>query len=343
MAWRDQYGELDQLDPHEFITDPEREARIYRARGAKKAAAARWDRGPLDGILAQLVAGKDANVILDQVAERNALLDLEWRGRGVHVLTPRNIAGGPGVLCEHVQRDVNSTLAREMLRHLLQQLNQVKRHRSPGRDLLCVRGRAAFWGRQMQSLRARMSEEEIDHLHWEACWRAEQRGQPDPPRHRVWWKYVPKLNAQGKNQLGGPAGRVNKSVPTIYRWLKAWKLGDVLQSWQPRLKHGELAQDAVMPRVGKWAYSEVQVLGSLPGLLMRKLAQWWAKQRRDNPHKRPRAAGEPLELDGYDASAPATGPPQSRADAARAFDDLGRDMRLSLSDLDDLEQSCGYT
>ena len=251
-------------------------------------------------------------------------------------LTHANFSGGRVVIDEHAQRTIESPNARKRLLHLLRQLNKVRRYREFGRDLLCARGQDAFHGRQ--KVRLPMSEAEIDLRHDMACHDAALVGKPLPPRHKIAWVYCPKLNAQGKNQLGGQAGQNNVSVPTIWRWCRVWELVGVAQSHQPRSD----APDAVMPRIGKYAYSEFQVLGELPALMLRTLARWWAKERRDNPHKRPRAAGEPRDLEEYDASAPATGPPWGRADAARAFDDLGRDMRLSLSDLDDLEQSCGY-
>jgi hypothetical protein len=335
----------------------EKRRRVMRARAAKPTREARSARKRFRSECAtahELVLahkGERSAYVLE-VLTGSCAMGYAWAADIAAVMTRGHVAHG--LIAEDDIRTMDSPLARELLTFGLRIIGLVER--SDDHSKLSLRGQEAFWGQQ-HYVDVDMSPEECDlrRLHLEERrarvaerthdrdFTRELHGEAPKLRAVEEWetrrKYLRTYDANGRHQSGGLAGRHKRSPRTIGRWGKLFQVAGVFRSKQPKA----WAEDAVMPRVGSWAYGEWMLLREPSPTLMEKLQKCWgeldARRRRAGRPER-RAAGEPKQHPQGSAGAP-RGPPRDGS-APDPRDDWGASLGLTASELDDIEQTIGF-
>lgn len=320
---RDEHGLLSRQDAWDF---PEHSATNRRIRRARMASRRRRFRGGAHGVyLAMLSNGTKVHKVLELVNGRS-VMGMAWTAAITHFVT--HVRFWPTIeIATTRQRRLDSPAARRGVRIILNLLALLERN---GPEKLSVLGQNAFWGKSYEP--GGYTREELD-LKWaERDALREIHGQVRLSRLNR--KPLRKLNAAGRHQQGGLAARVDLEVRQLQRWLDALKLARLFRSRQPRSD----ADDAILPRNGSWAYPEITVLREPAEAVIERLQEMWGELERAGVPL-PRGQGEPRRTKhGHVESA--RGPPESWL-AVEPDEHLHRDIGLSLTELDEIEQLCG--
>lgn len=296
-----------------------------------KPAKVRQGSVPLSAEIAMWHAGTHAEAIVDSIC-RSTHLGVEWQALLLRGMTHARYEGGE-MICDAPQRDSNSPCARHFLLFCMDILKHIVRTEDTDHEFK-VRGKKyAWWGKQHEP--KTRDPLELDQLMADKEANAEIHGTKPMSRWRFNRRYVRVRNEEGKHQQHGIAGRTDRGVRTISRYAAVAKKLGLFMSSQPRND----APDAVMPRFGSYAYPEWILLKKPPEGLLKRLRHWWGEVTRAGKPLRQRA-GEPPRVAPALTVSP-RGPPQARLHAAQPDEDLDRDIGLSLTELDDLEQLCG--
>lgn len=334
----------------------EKRRRIMRARACKPSREARANRRRFKRGCAtahQLVLlwkGERSEYVLNSLFS-SCPLGWQWAADIEAMMTRGSLTHG--IIAEDDIRTLDSPKARELLAWCLRKIGEVQR--SECGTKLVITGQDAYWGRQHEVLQE-MSDVEFAtrkheleekraaraHRDFDRNFSREVAGEVPRRREVQDWEVrrrsLRTYDAEGHHQAKGDAARHKCSVRTIGRRARLARAAGLFRSRQPKA----WADDAVMPRIGSWAYGEWCLLREPGEALMAALQECWgegeaARRALGKPPRR--AAGEPRQAAKHSAGAP-RGPP-SDGSAPDPRDDWGASLGLTASELDDIEQTIG--
>jgi hypothetical protein len=344
VAKRDEYGELAAHDQWDAWNDEARAKRIRRALSGKRRSSAanagrvrvRHGVDMLGRELGALYNGRKSEQVIEMFCghtERGIAL-----GADILKAMTHGRFHWPPMICETPIRTADSPCARKFLEYMLRHLTCLERN---GPEKISVRGTDAFWGLQHEPVQ--MGDFEFDCKLAQMQVSADLNGRPEPKAFRVRRRYVATRNAEGKNQIGGMGGRLNRSARQVCNYHAVAKLMGLFQSEQPGIHR----PDAIRPkRQGSWAYPEIIFMRSPPESLMKRLVRWWGERKKKQAEAgKParRKVGEPPHVH-EPTQPPGTGPPDARLYSLEPLQDEREHILsyMSMSDADDYEQLCGF-